>query len=65
VDYASQKATFDGWYWANRAAAILKKWKVMLAEFKEIIALTAGAQLLDLMTLPLDDTHLSRPWSVS
>src|SRR5262249_11812803 len=55
VDYAGQKTTFDGWYWANRAAAILKKWKVTVAEFKKVVALTAGAQLLDLITLPLDD----------
>jgi hypothetical protein len=56
VDYAAQKVTFDGWYWANRAAAILKKWKVTLAEFDKVVALTSGAQLLDLLTLPLDDT---------
>lgn len=55
VDYATLKTTFDGWYWANRAAALLKKWKLTVAEFKKIITLTAGAQLLDLMTLPLDD----------
>jgi hypothetical protein len=55
VDYAGQKTTFDGWYWANRAAAILKKWKLTLAEFNKIIALTTGGQLLDLLTLPLDD----------
>ena len=30
-----QKTTFDGWFWANRAAAILKKWKVTLAEFEK------------------------------
>ena len=56
VDYATQKTTFDGWYWANRAAAILKKWKLTLLEFEKIVALTPGAQLLDFLTLPLDDT---------
>ena len=55
VDYATLKTTFDGWFWANRAAAILKKWKITLADLEKIIALTAGAQLLDLVTLPLDD----------
>ena len=56
VDYATLKTTFDGWFWANRVAAILKKWKITLAELEKIIALTAGAQLLDFVTLPLDDT---------
>ena len=55
MDYAGQKTTFDGWYWVQRAAAILKKWKVTLAEFKKVVALTPGAQLLDFLTLPLDD----------
>ena len=56
VDYATLKTSFDGWYWVIRIAAILKKWKVTLAEWKKIIGLTAGAQLLDFLTLPLDDT---------
>ena len=56
VDYAGQKTIFDGWYWAKRAAAILKKWKLTVAEFKKIIALTSAAQLLDFLTLPLDDS---------
>ena len=56
VDYAGQKTTFDGWYWAKRAAAILKKWKLTVAELKKIVALTSGAQLLDFLTLPLDDS---------
>jgi Tc toxin complex TcA C-terminal TcB-binding domain/Neuraminidase-like domain len=56
MNYPSRKTTFDGWFWANRAAAILKKWKVTVAEFKKVIALTAGAQLLDFLTLPLDDS---------
>ena len=55
VDYATLKTTFDGWFWANRAAAILKKWKITLADLENLIDLTAGAQLLDLVTLPLDD----------
>ena len=55
MDYAGQKTTFDGWYRVQRAAAILKKWKVTLAEFKKVVALTPGAQLLDFLTLPLDD----------
>lgn len=63
VDYASptMKSAFDGWFWANRAAAILRKWKLTLAEWKKIIALTAGAQLLDLRALPLDATGAIAP----
>jgi hypothetical protein len=56
VDYATLKTTLDGWYWANRVAAIWKKWKITLAELEKIISLTAGAQLLDFQSLPLDDT---------
>jgi len=56
VDYAAQKTTFDGWYWANRVAAIWKKWKITLAEMNKIISLTAGAQLLDFETLPLNNS---------
>ena len=57
IDYASQKTTFDGWFWANRVATILKKWKITLAELKKIITLTSGAQLLDFGTLPLDNAN--------
>lgn len=56
VDYATLKATFDGWYWAVRAASLLTKWKITLEEQKQLLTLTAGAQLLDLASLPLDDT---------
>jgi hypothetical protein len=63
VDYTSptMKLTFDGWFWVNRVAAILKKWKITLTELKKIIAVTAGAQLLDLSTLPLDDSDAIAP----
>ena len=56
VDYATLKSTFDGWFWAHRVAAIWKKWKITLAELERLTALTAPAQLLDLLTLPLDAT---------
>jgi hypothetical protein len=54
VDYATLKTTFDGWFWAQRAATILKKWKLTLAEFEHIAALAAPARLLDFQTLPRD-----------
>lgn len=59
VDYTvpTAKPTFDGWFWANRVAAILKKWKITLTELEKITALTAGAQLLDFGTLPLDNSN--------
>lgn len=56
VDYATLKTTFDGWFWASRAATIWNEWKITLAELEKIITLTGGAQLLDFETLPLDDT---------
>ncbi len=57
IDYAApgMKPTFDVWYWANRAATLLKKWKVTLEELERIVALTTDAQLLDFLSLPIDD----------
>ena len=55
IDYVTLKTTFDAWFWVNRVASLLKKWKVTLEELERIVALTAGAQLLDFQTLPLDD----------
>jgi hypothetical protein len=54
VDATTLKSTFDGWYWALRVAAIWKRWKLALADLDPILALTANAQLLDFLTLPLD-----------
>ena len=48
------KRTFNGWFWANRTAAIVKAWKITFAEWERLVALTAGARLLDFSTLPLD-----------
>ncbi len=56
VDYATQPTTFDGWYWANRAAALLKKWKIVLSDWQALVALTGNAQLLDLASLPQNKT---------
>jgi receptor-binding and translocation channel-forming TcA subunit of Tc toxin/ABC toxin-like protein/neuraminidase-like protein len=55
IDYATLKQTFDAWYWMNRAASLLKKWKVTLEELERIVALTTNAQLLDLLSLPIDN----------
>lgn len=57
VEYATLTTTFDGWFWANRVAMILKKWKITLEELERLIALTSGAHLLDFLTLPLDTAH--------
>jgi hypothetical protein len=54
LDYGGFKNAFDTWYWLNRVAAILKKWKVNLEELEHIISLQTPAQLLDFKTLPLD-----------
>jgi Tc toxin complex TcA C-terminal TcB-binding domain/Neuraminidase-like domain len=56
IDYASSKTTIDGWYWAARAAALLKQWKLTLPEWELLLTLAPSAQLLDFLTLPLDDT---------
>ncbi|MGB7208383.1 MAG: neuraminidase-like domain-containing protein [Pyrinomonadaceae bacterium] len=61
VDYLTLKATFDGWFWANRVASIWKKWKIALPDLDQIIALTTGAQLLNFQSLPLDDTGAITP----
>lgn len=56
VDYATLKLTFDGWYWANRVATILKKWKLTLPEWERLIGLAGAATLTRFLALPLDDT---------
>lgn len=53
VDAATFPDTFQVWYWACRSALILKKWKLILAEWEQLLAITAGGQLLDFVTLPL------------
>jgi hypothetical protein len=54
LDYTGFKKAFDTWYWLNRVATILKKWKVNLEEFEAVISLQTPAQLLDFKTLPID-----------
>lgn len=63
VDYATPtlKTTFDGWFWANRVAAIWKKWKITLEELERVLALTGPARLLDFLTLSLDSTGAVAP----
>lgn len=52
----ARRATFDGWYWACRAAALWKKWKVALAVWQKLDALPTSAQLLRLPNLPVNNT---------
>ena len=61
VDYPTLPATFDGWYWASRAAALLKKWKIVPSDWQALVALTGGAQLLDLASLPQNATGAIAP----
>lgn len=56
VAYAEHKTTFDAWFWANRVAAIWKKWKISSEDLDELSGLMAGAQLLDFASLPLDSS---------
>jgi hypothetical protein len=56
VDYATLKGTFDGWFWAHRTAGLWRKWKLTVAEWERMRALTVNAQLLDVAALPLDGT---------
>jgi hypothetical protein len=55
VDSIGFPATFQAWYWAVRSASILRKWKITLPEWEQLLAIMAGGQLLDFMTLPLTD----------
>lgn len=61
IDYAGSKNAFDTWYWLNRVATILKKWKITLEEFEIIIPLQTPAQLLDFKTLLLNSTTAVAP----
>jgi hypothetical protein len=60
-NFTIDSTTINSWFWANRVAAIWKKRKIALAELKKITILTVGAQLLDFLTLPLDDTGAIAP----
>lgn len=60
-NFTVDRATFDAWFWANRVAAIVKRWKISLAELERLSAFTAGAQLLDFLALPLDRTGATAP----
>jgi hypothetical protein len=64
VDYVTQPTTFDGWYWASRAAALWKKWKIVLSDWEKLAALTASAQLLDLASLPLNAAGAIAPMNL-
>jgi hypothetical protein len=57
VDSTSFPATFQGWYWANRSALLLRKWKLALPEWEQMLAVAVVAQLLDFGTLPLTDAN--------
>jgi hypothetical protein len=65
VDYLDPllTPTFDCWFWATRVAAIWKKWKMTLGEWKQIIAIRIGAKLLDPLTLPLKSSLPIAPLS--
>lgn len=54
IDYTNFKNAFDIWFWLNRVAVIVKKWKVTLEELERLILMQAPAQLLDFKNLPLD-----------
>jgi peptidoglycan hydrolase-like protein with peptidoglycan-binding domain len=56
VDHTTLPTAFDGWFWANRVAALLKKWKITLEDLNRLVPLADRAQLLDFRTLPLNVT---------
>jgi hypothetical protein len=55
VDYATQQATFNCWYWAKRVAVIWVKWKITLEELKKLSFLSTVGHLVDFSSLPLDN----------
>jgi hypothetical protein len=64
ADYTVIKPVFDGWFWLNRVAAIIKKWKITLADLESIVSLSAGAKLIDLEALPMDDAGVIAPFDL-
>jgi hypothetical protein len=60
-NFTVDRATLNAWFWANRVAAIVKRWKISLVELERLSALATGAQLLDLLALPLDRTGPMAP----
>ncbi|KYF65237.1 hypothetical protein BE11_24800 [Sorangium cellulosum] len=61
VDHATLSATFDGWYWATRVAALWKKWTLTVVDWERVEAIKAGAGLLDPMALPLNAAGAAAP----
>lgn len=61
IDDVTFKPTFDGWYWASRVATLCKAWKLTSDDFGRLVAVTAGAQLIDPLALPLDSTKPIAP----
>lgn len=61
LDSTNFKDAFAGWYWLGRVAIILNKWKINLGEWERLFAVTSAAQILDFLSLPLDDTATSAP----
>ncbi|HSD47159.1 MAG TPA: neuraminidase-like domain-containing protein, partial [Pyrinomonadaceae bacterium] len=59
IEYSApgMKQPFDAWFWANRSATLLKKWKLTFEELERIVPLTPAANLLDLLSLPIDSTQ--------
>jgi hypothetical protein len=53
-DFAIDLGSFDSWFWANRVATVLKKWKITLEDLNKLIVLADRAQLIDFLTLPLN-----------
>src|SRR5262249_51177218 len=54
VDAGTLPTTFDGWFWAIRVATIWKKWKITIDDWNALIGLTADADLVDFLKLPLN-----------
>ncbi|TXH70592.1 MAG: hypothetical protein E6Q88_08345 [Lysobacteraceae bacterium] len=57
VDRATLGKAFDACDWAHRVAAMLARWKIPLQDWELLADLTASAQLLDPLTLPLNPTE--------
>ncbi len=56
VDFTNLESTFQGWYWAHRTATAWKHWQLTPPDLERLDDLTAGAQLLDFASLPMNET---------
>lgn len=61
VDYATEKDTFDTYYWLHRVSLFINKWELNFDELEWLMTYHAPTKTLDFATLPVDSTDPIAP----